>query len=114
MKTIISLTALALAAVSTPAMAQTFEKQEQRASAAVEQMKAQAANLQRAANGASLAEMQARFNKPAAEHCHEHDGSCEHCADKDCADCPEHQAEKGDCTDCPDEGGGLCKEKGHG
>ena len=114
MKTILSLVALAYAALGTPAMAQSFEKQEHRANPAVEQMQHTAAHLQQASKGASLAQMQARFNKPAAEHCHEHDGNCEHCAEKDGGDCPEHQAGRGDCADCADEATGLCKEKEHG
>ena len=59
MKTILSLVALASATVGTPAMAQSFEKQEQRANAAVERMQHAAAHLRQASKGASLAQMQA-------------------------------------------------------
>lgn len=110
MKYILPLAAFATAVIASPAMAQSFEKEEQRAGAAVDQMRAVAANLKKTTNGASAEQLRAQFNKPAAKDCAEHGGDCHDCAETDCADCPKPEAAKDDCADCAE---GLCKEKGH-
>jgi hypothetical protein len=94
-------------------MGQSFEKEEGRAGAAVEQMRSAAAKLQKTTQGASIGEMRAQFNKPAPKGCHEHAGDCPDCQEKDCAPCDEHEVAAADCTDCSEHGAGQCKEKGH-
>lgn len=111
MKYLLPLAALVAATIGSPAMAQSFEKQEGRADAAVHQMQAMATRLQSETTGASAEQMRGHFNKPAARHCKD----CPDCPHKDCADCPEHQASNGgECPECAEHGEGLCKEKEHG
>ena len=94
-------------------MAQSFEKEEGRAGAAVEQMREAASKLQKTTQGASIGEMRAEFNKPAAKDCHEHAGDCPDCPKKNCEHCKEHEVEAADCADCAEHAAGQCKEKGH-